>query len=100
MYIYDVASRLLNVRLDDERVRKARRLRARGVALSDVVREAIDARYDALDQPMTGREAAATIARILDQHPDPVNAPARPYDVHDAAAARAAISHALKRRTR
>lgn len=81
-------------------MRKARRLRASGVALSDVVREAIDARYEALDQPMTGRDATAAIARILERHPDPARVPSRTYDVHDAAAARAAITRGLKRRSR
>lgn len=44
-----MGSRLLNVRLDEERVRKAQTLRERGVALSDVVREALVALCDARD---------------------------------------------------
>ena len=40
-----MSSRLVNVRLDAERLRKARKLRERGVRLSDVVREAIDKRF-------------------------------------------------------
>jgi hypothetical protein len=95
-----MTSRLVNVRLDEERVRKARRLRSRGIALSDVVREAIDARYASLDAPLTGREAAARIARIIAEHPDPADAPVRGYDVHDAKAARAAIARSLGRRAR
>jgi hypothetical protein len=95
-----MTSRLVNVRLDEERVRKARRLRDRGVVLSDVVREAIDARYASLDAPLTGREATARIARILAEHPDPPDAPARGYDVHDAKAARAAISRMIGRSAR
>ena len=37
-----MTSRLVNVRLDEERLRKAQTLRESGVALSDLVREAID----------------------------------------------------------
>src|SRR6202011_845098 len=49
-YLYKMSSRLVNVRLDEERVRKAQTLREHGVALSDVVREAIDERFAALRQ--------------------------------------------------
>jgi hypothetical protein len=95
-----MGSRLLNVRLDEARLRKARRLRESGVTLSDVVREAIDARFAALDAPMTGPEARTMVARILSKHPDPPGLAARSYDVHDRQAARAAIARALKRSAR
>ena len=91
------SSRLLNVRLDEHRLRKARRLRESGIALSDVVREAIDARFEELSRAVTTRDIRAAIARIHQQHPDPPGIPARAYDVHDRAAARAAISRKLKR---
>jgi hypothetical protein len=90
----------MNVRLDEDRLRKARKLRETGVALSDVVREAIDARFSALQQAMTARDAATVIDRIFDQYPDPADVPSRSYNVHDAAESRAAIQRRVKRRAR
>ncbi len=95
-----MSSRLLNVRLDEDRVRKARKLRETGVALSDVVREAIDARFEALRRPLAARDVSKVMARILERYPDPVDLPARSYDVHDRGASRAAIARALRRRRR
>lgn len=99
-HIYAMGSRLVNVRLDEEHVRKVRRLRARGVVLSDLVREAIDARVDALDKAASPGWARAIVARILEQHPDPDGLPPRDYDVHDRRAARAAIRRRLRRSSR
>jgi hypothetical protein len=95
-----MGSRLLNVRLDEDRLRKARTLRESGVALSDVVREAIDARFSALHRSMTARDATTVLERILDRYPDPVDVAPRTYDVHKAGESRAAIRRAVKRRAR
>jgi hypothetical protein len=95
-----MASRLLNVRLDPDRIRKACRLREAGISVSEVVREAIDVRFEALDRPLGGREAVARVRWILDAHPDPALLPARTYDVHDAREARAAIARRVRRRAR
>lgn len=92
-----MASRLVNVRLDEERTRKTRALRERGVALSDVVREAIDERYATLRASGSGPDAAAIVRRILERYPDPSRMPRRRYDVHDPQAARAAIRRKLRR---
>lgn len=91
--------RLVNVRLDPDRVRKARALRKRGIALSDVVREAIDERYGHL-QTTPRSDVTAIVRRIFDEHPDPVDLPERDYDVHDRRASRRAIVRTLTRRTR
>lgn len=92
-------SRLVNVRLDAERVRKARALRDQGIVLSDLVREAIDHRYDALGDAQTPRDAKALIARVFERYPDPANnVVTRDYDVHSAGEARAAVRRALSRR--
>ena len=88
---------MLNVRLDEPRLRKVRLLREAGVPLSDVVREAIDRRFEAIARPSTTRDIRAAIERILEQHPDPAGVPARSYDVHDRRAARAAIAGRLRR---
>ena len=93
-----MARRLVNVRLDAEHARKARRLREQGIALSDVVREAIDARYAETEARPTPLGARALARRIFDDHPDPAGLPARGYDVHDGRAARQAIRGRLRAR--
>jgi hypothetical protein len=90
-------SRLVNVRLDEERLRKARTLRESGVTLSDVVREAIDARYEALRESGSPREVKVIVRRIFERFPDPPDLPPRAYDVHDRKAARAAIANKVRR---
>jgi hypothetical protein len=90
-----MGSRLINVRLDADRIRKAQRLREHGVALSDVVREAIDERFSELrseSQP----DVKAIIGRMFHQYPDPPDLPPRGYDVHDRHAARKAILGKLR----
>ncbi len=93
-------SRLVNVRLDADRLRKARALRKRGVALSDVVREAIDERYGQEQSSSSRTDAKAVIRRLFEEHPDPPDLPARGYDVHDRVASRRAIARSLNRRQR
>ena len=90
----------MNVRLDADRLRKARALRKRGVALSDVVREAIDERYGQEQSSSSRIDARALIRRLFEEHPDPPDLPARRYDVHDRVASRRAIARALSRRRR
>jgi hypothetical protein len=95
-----MGTRLINVRLDEERVRKARALRESGVALSDVVREAIDVKFDEVNAPRRPGDVEATVKAIFDQYPDPPSAAQRPYDVHDRREARAAILRKLRRKSR
>ena len=90
-------TRLVNVRLDEERVRKARTLRERGVTLSDLVRQAIDERYEGLVARVSPREIRATVARILEDFPEAPGSSPRQYDVHDARAARRAIRRRVRR---
>jgi hypothetical protein len=99
-YIYSVTSKLFNVRLDEKRLRKARRLRESGRKLADVVREAIDTEYGALVKPTAATDPVGVVTAILDRFPDPADLSPRTYDVHDARAARSAIAGALKRRLR
>ena len=95
-----MTSRLVNVRLDEERVRKARRLRKTGVVLSDLVREAIDERFEELNAHRKPRDVQAVVRRIFEQYPDPPNLPAPAYNVHDPKEARQAILSKLRRRRR
>ena len=91
-----MTSRLVNVRLDADRLRKAQTLRARGMALSDVVREAIDERFAALRRPESPLDVRTIIRRIFEQYPDPPGLPSRDYDIYDRRAARVAILRKLR----
>jgi hypothetical protein len=95
-----MASRLVNVRLDEERLRKAQTLRESGIALSDLVREAIDERFDELLGPGTAQDLRAVMNRIFEQYPDAPDLPPRGYDVHDRDEARRAIIGKLRRMRR
>ena len=92
-----MGSRLVNVRLDAERLRKAQTLRQRGIALSDVVRKAIDERFAAMRETGSEPDVRAIVRRIFEVHPDPPDLPPRDYDVHDRRAARAAILRKFRR---
>ena len=90
-----MSSRLINVRLDPERVRKARVLRERGVKLSDVVRDASDEEFlKCRNAPQS--DVKTLIRRIFELYPDPPGLPLRGYDVHDRVAARRAIRKKLR----
>ena len=91
-----MSSRLVNVRLDEARVRKVQALRERGVALSDLVREAIDERFAALRQSESPPDVRAIVRGIFERHPDPADLAPRDYDIHDRRAARAAILRKLQ----
>jgi len=91
-----MSSRLVNVRLDADRLRKAQRLRERGVALSDVVREAIDERYSHV-RSGSAPDVKTIVRRIFEQYPDPAGLPPRDYDVHDRLAARSAMLRKVRR---
>jgi len=90
-----MGTRLINVRLDADRFRKAQALRERGVALSDVVREAIDERFSEL-RVESRPDVKAIVQRMFTRYPDPPEIPSRGYDVHDRHAARKAILGKLR----
>jgi hypothetical protein len=90
-----MSARLVNVRLDKERLEKSQRLRERGVALSDVVRQAIDERFAELERSETPLDVRAIVRVIFEQYPDPPGMAPRGYDVHDRRAARRAILRKL-----
>lgn len=92
-----MGSRLVNVRLDEARLRKARTLRRRGVVLSDLVRDAIDRRFEQLSERRTHAEITTILARLFEEYPDPADLPPRSYDPHDRRQARHAIRRRLRR---
>ena len=91
-----MGSKLVNVRLDDARVRKVQALRKRGVALSDVVRGAVDERFSELRRSEAPLDVRTIVRGIFAQYPDPPDLPPRDYDVRDRRAARAAILRKLR----
>jgi hypothetical protein len=95
-----MSSRLVNVRLDSERLRKAQMLRERGLALSKVVRDAIDERFASLGNSAFRRDVRTIISRIFARYPDPPHLMRRRYDVHDRQAARRAIVRKLQSASR
>jgi hypothetical protein len=95
-----VSTRLVNVRLDGERLRKVRTLRRRGVVLSDLLREAIDRQFEALNEQANERDIRAIVGRILERYPDPPDLPVRLYDLRDRKEARHAIARKLRRAQR
>jgi hypothetical protein len=88
------------VRLDPDRQRKVRALRERGVALSDLVREAIDRRFEQLAGATRPIDVRRRLDEILAAHPDPVNQAPHEYDPHDRKQVRAAVAQRLRRRRR
>ncbi|HEY2384441.1 MAG TPA: hypothetical protein VGK48_24960 [Terriglobia bacterium] len=90
--------RLVNVRLDDKRLKKAQRLRSQGITLSDLVREAIDERYEKLIESPRQADAEAIIREIHKEYPDPPGLPARDYNVHNRNEARRGILRNLHRK--
>ena len=98
-YLYAMLGKLINVRLDEERLMKVRRLRADGIAISTIVREAIDQRFAERNRLGLERGAQAVIRETLEEFPPPPDTGRRTYDVHDAKASRQAIRKRLKRRS-
>ena len=96
MYLYTMNNRLVNVRLDERRMERARRLRANGIALSDLVRDAIDRGYEQLVESSKRRDVVTIMREIYEQYPDPPDMPRRDYDVHDRREARGAILRKLR----
>ena len=90
--------RLVNVRLDERRLERARRLRAKGITLSDLVRDAIDQRYDQLVTPSRRRDVLDIVKEIYEQYPDPPELAPRDYNVHDRRAAKRAIVRKLAKK--
>jgi hypothetical protein len=99
-YLYIMSSkRLVNVRLDEERLRKAKALRKKGLALSEIVRAAIDQRYEQALSEGRPRDVGAIFARLDDHFPLAAkDLPPLEHDVHDRRQAAAAIHKRFDKR--
>ena len=84
-------SRLVNVRLDDRRLERARRLRARGIPLSKLVRDAIDREYEQALKTSRHLDVEAIMNEIYQQYPDPPGLPPRNYEVRKRGEAKDAV---------
>jgi hypothetical protein len=91
-----MSSKLVNIRLDAERLRKTLVLRARGIRLSDVVRDAIDERFAALERADAPRDVRAIVTQLFESYPDPPDLPRRSYGVHARPTTRRAIQRTLR----
>ncbi len=91
-----MGSRLVKVRLDKDRIRKAQALREQGLTLSDLVRGANDERFAGLRKYIAPPDVRAIVQEILRRYPDPVDTPPRGCDLGDRRAARAAILSKLR----
>jgi hypothetical protein len=95
-----MATKLTNVRLDPDRVRKARALKERGIAISDLLREAIDRRYREVVEADERRDARRILADLDARFPAaPDDLPLRSYSVHSREEAGAAIREHLRARS-
>lgn len=96
-----MSSRLVNVRLDQEHLRKAKVLRQNGIALSDLVRTAIDEKYDQALVSRPAHDVPAILARLDLEYPISAGTlPERKYSVHDRQQAARAIRKGLARSSR
>ena len=76
-----MTTRLVNVRLErGAHSQGPGLLRASGIAVSDLLRDAIDRRYEQVVRSPKGLDVAAIMRRIFEQHPDPPNLAPRRYE--------------------
>jgi hypothetical protein len=91
-------SKLINVRLEAQDAAKANALKAEGVKLSAIVRDAIRAEYDRrLARPRSGVELAKALKQMHEDYPIPDSEPPIPVDVSNRNAASAYIRGKLQR---
>jgi hypothetical protein len=92
-----MSTKLINVRLAAEDASKAEALRAQGIEISNVVREAIRAEYARrVGQRRTVKNVRRTLQEIYQRHPVPEDLPS--VDTTNRAAAHDWILQQLKRK--
>jgi hypothetical protein len=92
--------RLLNVRLSGEDSMMVQALREQGVAISQLVRDAIRSEYNHRKQRAKPRDPREILDSIYAAYPEPPDLPPRGFDVHDRFAFRKAMAHHVGRRKR
>ena len=92
-----MANRLLNVRLTPEDERLAKRLRARGLSISDIVRRAL--REAAADEASIRVDPTELAAEMLRLYPTPPGGPNARPDTLDRHAVREHVRAKLRRDT-
>ena len=90
--------RLLNVRLRSEDAARVAALRARHVAISQLVRDAIRSEYERHRGPLRPRQVDALLRALYERHPDPPDLPPPSVDVREPRAVRQAVVRRLRRR--
>ena len=88
--------KLLNVRLSPEDEAMAAELRAGGIAMSELVRDAIRTEYGRRRRRLRPEDVDALLADIYARHPDPAGPARSRPDIHD----RRAFREAFRRRVR
>lgn len=90
----------LNVRLSAEESRMTKRLRAAGVSISTLVRDALRAEYARRIERVEEGPAVAVVRRILNDLPDPPDLAARDFSIRDRRAVQRHIAERLDRARR
>ncbi len=90
--------KLLNIRLDPDDVARVRALRARGVKLSRLLREAIRAEHARRAGVPLGEEVGAALAAIYAAHAAPDAGERQRFGVHHRRRFRRAVGRHLRRR--
>jgi hypothetical protein len=91
---------LLNVRLGPEEEKMTAALRAAGVAVSSIVREALRAEYERRIGSQRRVKGSEVVAAILESLPDPPSLPAREFSPSDRRAVRSHVRAKLARRAK
>ena len=92
--------KLLNVRISADEAAMAAELRARGVEMSGLVRDAIRTEYGRRRRRLRPRDVDDVLEAIHARHPDPADTPSDRPDVHDRRAFQVAVHRRLRRRGR
>lgn len=91
--------KLLNVRISDDEAAMARQLRAQGVEMSELVRDAIRTEYGRRRRRVRPRDVDALLEAIHARHPEPAGPLPGAPDVHDRRAFREAVRRRVRRAT-
>jgi hypothetical protein len=90
----------INVRLGKEEARMAARLRASGVEISTLVRDAIRHEYGRRIETDAAKQAPQLVRRILTELPDPPDCAPPGFSIQDRKAVRRHIQEGLRREQR